>query len=315
MRVFVVLGLFVVLDLLALPLAAVRAEPALPGCIHEGTIALDPAVGAPLHLGTQSYPQTLALCDHEVVLTFDDGPSPETTPRVLRALKDAGVHATFFLVGRNTREHPELARAEAEAGHTVGHHSNTHPSFTLRGFDEASAETDIADGIAQDERAVYGTKADPAHPHVPFFRFPGFADTPPLLDDLDRRGIAVFGSDLWAGDWIAMTPEHERQRIMALLAKRPHHNGIILFHDTKTSTAEMLPDLLRELKADGYRVVRLVYGKGAARPTLTEPLKGESETERIIAHLRTPIVPGSHHLPGKDEATVGTGEPPGDERP
>ena len=54
----------------------------LPACIHGTTIALDPAAKPPLHLGTQSYPRTLALCDHEVVLTFDDGPSPHTTPRI-----------------------------------------------------------------------------------------------------------------------------------------------------------------------------------------------------------------------------------------
>ena len=284
--------------------------PEARGCLHGPTVALDPRVG-PLHLGTQSYPQTLALCEREVVLTFDDGPSPETTPRVLRALAEAGVHATFFLIGRNAREHPDLAQAELAAGHTIGHHSNTHPSFTLRGFDEASAEADIENGIAADERALYGREADPAHPHVPFFRFPGFADTPELVADLDRRGIAVFGSDLWAGDWIAMSPEHERRLVMAELGRRPQHNGIILFHDTRPSTAEMLPDLLRNLAAEGYRVVQVVYEKGAPPPALTRPLAGEPETQRIIAHLKIPIVPGSHHLPVK-EVTEGIGEPPGD---
>ena len=294
--------------------AATQSVPVSSACVHRNRIALDPAGGPPLHLGTQSYPRTLALCDHEVVLTFDDGPSAQTTPRVLRALADAGVHATFFLIGRNTREHPELARAEFEAGHTIGHHSNTHPSFTLRGFDEASAEADIDNGIAEDERVIYGKDADPAHPHVPFFRFPGFADTPELLSYLDRRRIAVFGSDLWAGDWIAMTPEHELRHIMAELERRPHHNGIILFHDTRPSTAEMLPDLLRELKAGGYTVVQLVYEKGAPPPALTEPLAGEPETQRIIAHLKVPIVPGSHHLPSNERAE-GIGEPPGDGYP
>ena len=290
---------------------------ALPSCISDEVVAIDPApiVGKPpLHLGIQSYPQTLMLCDHEVVLTFDDGPSPETTPRILQALKKAGVHATFFLVGKRTREHPELAREEIAQGHTVGHHSNTHPSFTLRGFDTPSAETDIQNGIAEDEHAIYGDAATPDSPHVPFFRFPGFADTPELLSDLDRRGIAVFGSDLWAGDWIAMSADHERERVMALLAKRPRHNGIILFHDTRPSTAEMLPAFLAELKASGYRVVQVIYAKGAPRPPLTVPIEGEPETERIIAHLRPPIVPGSHRLPSKDErANDAGGEPPGED--
>ncbi len=269
------------------------AQPA--GCIAGETVALDPAA-APLHLGTQSYARTLDLCDHHVILTFDDGPSPATTPLILDALEKADVKATFFLIGRNACRYPDLAREEVARGHTVGHHSNTHPSFTLRGFDEASAETDIHDGIATDERAIYGAQARPHRPHVPFFRFPGFADTEPLLRDLDGQGIAVFGSDLWAGDWIAMSPEHERERVVALLEKRPLHNGIILLHDTRPSTARMLPDLLRELKARGYSFVRPIYRPGAATPPLTAPLKGEPETEAIIAHLKTPIVPNSHHL-------------------
>ena len=283
-----------------------RAATPLPGCVAGETVALDPAA-APIHLGTQSYAQTLKLCDHRVVLTFDDGPSPQTTPPILDALDEAGVKATFFLIGRNACRHPELAREEVARGHTVGHHSNTHPSFTLRGFDEASAETDIADGIAADETAIYGSEARPEHPHVPFFRFPGFADTDALLRHLDDRGLAVFGSDLWAGDWIAMSPEHERERVVALLEKRPLHNGIILFHDTRPSTARMLPDLLRELKAKGYRFVQPVYEPGAPAPPLTAPRKGEPETQAIIANLPTPIVPGSHRSAGREATDCRTG--------
>lgn len=273
-----------------------RAGTAELGCIGGGDVPLDPVGG--LHLGTQSYPQTLALCPRTVVLTFDDGPAPATTPAILQALKDAGAHATFFLIGRNASAHPSLARRMFEEGHTLGHHSDTHPGFTLRGFDEDSAERDIANGIAADERAIYGAAATPEHPHVPFFRFPGFADTPELLRHLDRRGIAVFGSDLWAGDWIATTPDRERARIMASLERRPRHNGILLFHDSRRSTAAMLPALLADLRAGGYAVAHLVYRQGAARPPLTAPSREEPETQRIIAHLPTPIVPGSHHLAG-----------------
>ncbi len=275
------------------------------GCLPERDLKIDPAVGQPLHVGMQSYSRTIALGDREVVLTFDDGPLPETTPRILQALKDACVHATFFLVGRQTQTFPRLARRERDEGHSVGHHSNTHPSFTLRGFDEASAVQDIENGIAADETAIYGAAATPRHPHVPFFRFPGFADTPALLGDLDRRGIAVFGSDLWAADWLMMTPQSERERVMAALEKRPHHNGIILFHDTRRSTAKMLPELLAELKAKGYRVVHLVYQESAPSPPLTAPSKSTPETVKIIAHLRTPIEQGSHHLDAAARAPSG----------
>ena len=71
-----------------------------------------------------------------------------------------------------------------------------------------------------------------------------------------RRGIAVFGADLWPGDWNPMTPQHER----ALLLKRltAAGGGIVLLHDTQAKTAAMLPELLRELKRRDYRVVHVV---------------------------------------------------------
>ena len=251
----------------------------------------------PLHIGLETYPQTLGLKDHEVVLTFDDGPGPSTTPRVLDALKQACVHATFFLVGRRTNAAPELARRELAEGHTIGHHSMTHPYFTLRGFDQASADRDIDAGVAADEVALYGKDAGTAaHPHTPFFRFPGFADTPALLSSLDSRKYIVFGADLWAADWIRMTPDFEREHVLSLLDKAPHHNGIILFHDTVPSTAAMLPGLLAELRHRGYTIVHLVHDPAAPAPPLTPADKGwHSETEAIIAHLWPPIRLGAHH--------------------
>ena len=87
------------------------------------------------------------------------------------------------------------------------------------------------------EAAVYGEPGGP--PRTPFFRFPGFAGSPALLERLKARGIAVFGADLWPGDWNPMTPEHER----ALLLKRltAAGGGIVLLHDTQAKTAAMLP--------------------------------------------------------------------------
>ncbi len=63
-------------------------------------------------VGLESYPQSLDLADHEVVLTFDDGPSPKTTPAVLAALSHECVKATFFLIGRNAEANPALVRRE-----------------------------------------------------------------------------------------------------------------------------------------------------------------------------------------------------------
>ncbi|MEA2855862.1 MAG: peptidoglycan-N-acetylglucosamine deacetylase [Methylobacteriaceae bacterium] len=248
------------------------------------------SIGAPngLEVGLKTYPQTLKLEDHEVVLTFDDGPLPETTGKVLDALKAQCVKATFFLIGQNAAAHPQLVRRQIREGHTVGHHTWSHPSITMRGLSDEAARIDIAKGIAADERAAYGEAARPAEtPHVPFFRFPGFADTKPLLSWLASQKIAVFGADFWASDWLEMTPEAELKLIMSRLDAAGR--GIILFHDSRPSTAAMMPDFLRELKAHHYRVVHIEPGDKA--PELEQaPPSWTSETEATVNRVLSKLL-------------------------
>lgn len=244
-------------------------------------------------IGLKTYPQTLDLADHEVVLTFDDGPAA-TTPLVLKVLARECVHATFFLIGRNAASRPALVRQELADGHTIGHHSFSHPGETLRLMTEQAARADIDRGFAADDEAAYGkvddVSGEPA-PRVPFFRFPGFADTPLLDQWLKSRNIGIFGTDLWASDWLEMTPNEELQLVLTRLDK--DGRGILLLHDSRRSTALMLPKLLVALKQRGYRIVHLVPGAGPP-PKLREAPKGwRSETEEILAK----IVP---HLKAKD---------------
>jgi peptidoglycan/xylan/chitin deacetylase (PgdA/CDA1 family) len=209
-------------------------------------------------VGLKSFPETLPLADHEVVLTFDDGPWPGTTPRVLAALARECVHATFFLIGRNASAHPELVRRIAAQGHNVGTHTWSHPS--LKRIKPEAAILEIDHGISAVETALHGGATPAAI--APFFRFPGFESTPATLDLLQSRGIVVFGADLWASDWNKMTPQQELKLITDRL--NAAGKGIILFHDTKRQTAAMLPGFLRYLHDNGYHVVQLNPAEPAA---------------------------------------------------
>jgi peptidoglycan/xylan/chitin deacetylase (PgdA/CDA1 family) len=245
--------------ILALAVAAAMAPLA---------VAAEPCPGNPQALGTERvmavdarttprvgrkhFPATLALGAKELVLTFDDGPWPATTPNVLDALKHECVRATFFVVGRHTEEHPQIVRRALAEGHTVGHHTYAHPLLDRMPLDRAEAE--ISRGITADEFALYGRHR--TNPITPFFRFPGFASSQALLDRLSDRGIVVFGADVWASDWLPMSPDEELKLILARIEKIDH--GIVLFHDTKAQTARMLPAFLRELKRRGYRIVHVV---------------------------------------------------------
>ncbi|MBB3771111.1 peptidoglycan/xylan/chitin deacetylase (PgdA/CDA1 family) [Angulomicrobium tetraedrale] len=239
------LAVFCVLSLPA------RAAAPCEGALGTSRVMEVPAAG--LQLGTKHFPQTLDLTDGEVVLTFDDGPHPGTTPAVLKALAKECVRATFFLIGRNASAHPDLARRLVAEGHTVAYHSQTHP-MTLADLPFDKAVADIEKGFVSVDKAAYGSAS--AHPRTPFFRFPGFGSSPELLKYLGDRGIDTFGADLWASDWNPMTPD---QQLKLLMERLDHQRrGIILLHDTREQTARMVPAFLAELKAKGYRVVHVV---------------------------------------------------------
>lgn len=233
-----------------------------------------------LRVGLKTYPRTLALAEREVVLTFDDGPLGAPTARVLDVLAAECVRATFFMIGRNAAANPGLARRIAAEGHTVAHHSFSHPwTFRQRGFE--AGRDDILRGFRAVDEAAFG--AGSGTPRVPFFRYPGFADTPELNGWLDEAGIGVFGCDLWASDWTPMSAEAQFALVMGRL--RRAGGGILLFHDVQAQTAAMLPAFLRALKAGGWRIAHMV--PGAARPALREaPASWRSQTEQIIAGLR-----------------------------
>ena len=211
-------------------------------------------------VGLKSFPQTLPLADHEVVLTFDDGPWPPTTTRVLAALAHECVRATFFLIGKSASEHPALVRRIAAEGHTIGHHTFAHRNLKHIKPNEATEEIDR--GISAVEMALHGVAT--TTPSTPFFRFPGFESTPATLDLLQARGIVVFGADFWASDWNPMTPNQELKLITDRL--KAAGKGIILFHDSKARTATILPAFLTYLKNNGYHVVHLESASPAAAP-------------------------------------------------
>lgn len=252
----------IVLVVLFLMLGAV---PAMASCDStalgtERTISVEPGA----RVGRKHFPATLPLAPKEIVLTFDDGPWPGTTDSILAALRAQCVKATFFMLGRSAASWPQIARRVAADGHTIGHHTYSHP--LLRYMTQKSAEAEIDRGI----RAIEDALGNPGTTAA-FFRFPGFASSPALLDLARQRGMAVFGADVWASDWDPMGPDTELRLILQRI--EASHGGIVLFHDTKKQTAAMLPAFLRALKQRGYRVVQVVPQAGGVAPPGAGPLR------------------------------------------
>ena len=277
--------------------SAGKAQTCGPGKLGTSRV-VEVGTRGGLEVGLKTYPQTIPLADHEVILTFDDGPAAKTTPEILNALAEECVRATFFDIGRNVEGLPEIARREVLDGHTVAHHTWSHPQPTLRYMSEAAARADILRGMIAVEKAAYGQTFPEGEPkdlkdlklHTPWFRFPGFADTQDLRDWFAANNVGIFGVDLWASDWIKMTPEQELHLVMSRLDRLGR--GMLLLHDNHQWTADMVPMLLRELKAKGYRVVHMVPGPGAG-PTAPAPKGWISETGRVTSALRPRFEPSA----------------------
>ncbi len=232
-----------------------NAVNTIPACDKPGGMGLARIVqidttGGPA-FGFEHFKQYDFLRDHEVVLTFDDGPWPANTPAVIKALTDQCLKATFFEIGEHATWHPELSKMVAAAGMTIGSHTWSHKDLAKNPYagDIEQAKQEIEMGVSAVHHAVDG-------PIAPFFRFPDLQQPPALLSYLATRNIATFSTDIDSFDFKMRRPEQVIQSVMSKLKKRG--KGIVLMHDFQHATAEALPELLRQLKANGFKVVHMV---------------------------------------------------------
>jgi peptidoglycan/xylan/chitin deacetylase (PgdA/CDA1 family) len=225
-------------------------------------LAIDPAQYP--RIGLMQYSDSLPLADKEVVLTFDDGPILPYSNQILDILASQCVKATYFLVGEMARAFPATVRRIYEEGHTIGTHSEHHPTR----FGQLPVERmrhEIDRGIS-DVSAALG---DPKY-LAPFFRIPGLARSRLVESELAARKLSVFSSDTDADDW------HHRisgQQIIALAMRRleARGKGILLLHDIHPATVAALPGLLKELKDKGFHIVQVVPAASYVMAMANEP--------------------------------------------
>ena len=272
--------LALVASLAVLGPSAFAAEcPGHPDAIGTArTIVVDPTEHP--KIGTMQYEETLPLRDHEVVLTFDDGPLPPHSTAVLDILAAQCVKATFFIIGRMAKAFPEGVRRVRDAGHTIGTHSQNHPlSFERMPLNRVKQE--IEEGI-DSTKAALGNETDLA----PFFRIPGLLRSPLVEEYLASRGIMTWSADFPADDWHHIPAA--RVASLALSRLEAKGKGVLLLHDIQARTVAALPIILRELKARGYRIVHVVPATPDRPKTPTEPREWRYGPSDLSAALRWP---------------------------
>ena len=188
--------------------------------------------------------RSVATDKKQIALTFDDGPHPTLTPRILNILAQYNIPATFFMVGQNVRNYPEAARAVIEAGHEVGNHTFSHPHIGNLG------EKAIFDEIGKCEDAL--EELCEYRPHL--LRTPQGALTPSLERCLlDDDYILILWS-LDTRDWEHKSTAH----LIRTVLENVQAGDIILMHDFighNSKTPEALEKIIPALLAEGYEFV------------------------------------------------------------
>lgn len=208
------------------------------------------------------------LEDHEVVLTFDDGPLHRYTKPVLDALDAQCTKATFFIVGRMAIADPETLKETYRRGHTIGSHTWSHKKLSTLSLEHAKSEIEL--GLSAVTKAL-------GEPVVPFFRFPYLRDSKNLLSYLEGRNMGVFGINVDARDFLTRSPGAVMRNVLSQLAVTK--KGIILFHDIQPASSGALATLMAEMKKRGFRVVHMV----AKGPATTLP-EYDAMAEKALAN-------------------------------
>ncbi|MDO9298849.1 polysaccharide deacetylase family protein [Bradyrhizobium sp.] len=252
--------------------APAKAACANPDALGIGRIVEIDTTGGP-GFGFEHFKQLDFLRDKEVVLTFDDGPWPVNTPSVLKTLAEECTKAVFFPIGKHASYYPEILKQVAAAGHTVGSHTWSHANLNNKKLTEPQRKEEIEKGFSAVKWALGAAPA-------PFFRFPALQHPPEMVTYLGERNIGIFSTDLDSFDFKASKAQTIIDNVMRKVDKMG--KGIVLMHDFQKHTGEALPELLRKLKAGGYKVVHM----RAKAPVMTIAEFDES----VIKDMKLPTV-------------------------
>jgi peptidoglycan-N-acetylglucosamine deacetylase len=177
-----------------------------------------------------------------IAMTFDDGPSPETTPRLLDILKQRNIKATFFMIGQNAERNPAIVKRILAEGHEIGNHSWTHPQLSKLSDDRVTEEINKTQNAIKD-----------ASGYTPVLMRPPYgAITARQKDWIEKQfGLSVIIWSVDPFDWKRPGASVIEQRILA--GARP--GAIVLSHDIHKQTVDSMPATLDALAAKGFKFV------------------------------------------------------------
>jgi peptidoglycan/xylan/chitin deacetylase (PgdA/CDA1 family) len=237
---------------------------------HEPSISIgtDGPLAPPPPRAPASY-RSVRTARPVVALTFDDGPHPELTPKLLDILRQQGVRATFYVIGRNVDAHPGIARRIVAEGHEIANHTYNHPHLTQVGA--ARLDSELA---RTTESIVRATGRRPTNMRPPY----GSINARVEQAILGRHGLDVI---LWSVDpldWRRPGAGVVRQR----LVDGATPGGILLAHDIHPGTIEAMAGTIRDLKAKGYGFATVSQLLALQEPAGPQPAGGAPAAQTVV---------------------------------
>jgi peptidoglycan-N-acetylglucosamine deacetylase len=214
-----------------------------------------------------------------IAMTFDDGPSPETTSRLLDILKQRNIKVTFFMIGQNAERYPEIVKRILAEGHEIGNHSWTHPQLAKLSDDRVTEE------ITKTQNAIHNASG-----YTPTILRPPYGSITARQKEWieSKFGLSVILWSVDPFDWKRPGASVIQQRILA--GARP--GAIILSHDIHKQTVDSMPATLDALAAKGYKfvtvsqLIAMNQPKASPTPGSTPTQPAKPKTKRASAQAR-----------------------------
>ena len=224
--------------------------------------------------------EQLGAAKGKIALSFDDGPDPTWTPKILDVLRDKKVSGTFFVIGDSANRYPNIVKREYAEGHEIGNHTFTHPPFETISRAEIKWQLNLTERLLE---STLGVKSILFRPPYGIDHQPEYAEEVAQLPIAQEMGYLIIGQRIDPNDWKQVDGKQvPAQQIVENVLRQADKGNIVLFHDgggDRSQTVAALPQVIDALRAKGYQLVPVPELLGKTRAEVMLPLTAEERFE------------------------------------
>jgi cellulose synthase/poly-beta-1,6-N-acetylglucosamine synthase-like glycosyltransferase/peptidoglycan/xylan/chitin deacetylase (PgdA/CDA1 family)/spore germination protein YaaH len=222
----------------------------------------------------------IGAADKKIAITFDDGPDPRWTPKILDILKQKQVPATFFVIGVDASQWPGILKREYAEGHEIGNHTYTHPNFDDISKTELRWQLNLTERLIE---STVGVKSILFRPPYGIDHQPEYAEEVAQLPVAQDMGYLIIGQKIDPHDWRQVGGKQiPAQEIVDGVLRQAGNGNIVLFHDgggDRSETVIALPQIIDKLRSEGYQLVSVADLLGKTRAAVMMPLSMQERFE------------------------------------